>query len=80
MNPVKGEVCSGVVFDAVLVVRNEVHWSVPDTSYRPLIEKTGYDPQLVPASGEGQNTRNKSIVGAEADRQSSHAGFRVSSS
>jgi hypothetical protein len=30
MNPVKGEVCSGVVFDAVLVVRNEVHWSVPD--------------------------------------------------
>ena len=27
-------------------------------------------PQLVPGSGEGQNTRNKSTVGAEADRQS----------
>ena len=27
-------------------------------------------PQLVPGSGEGQNTRNKSIIGAEADRQS----------
>ena len=27
-------------------------------------------PQLVPGSGEGQNTRNTSIVGAEADRQS----------
>ena len=24
----------------------------------------------MPGSGEGQNTRNKSIVGAEADRQS----------
>ena len=29
-----------------------------------------YGHQLVPGSGEGQNTRNKSIVGAEADRQS----------
>ena len=31
MNPVKGEVCRFVVFDAALIVRNEVKLIVPDT-------------------------------------------------
>jgi hypothetical protein len=35
-----------------------------------MVGLTVFGPQLVPGSGEGQNTRNKSIVGAEADRQS----------
>ena len=32
-------------------------------------------PQLVPGSGEGQNACNTSIMGAEADRQSSRTGY-----
>ncbi len=42
MNPVKGEVYPGVVFDAVLIARNEVKFIVPDTSgYRAGEVKCG---------------------------------------
>ena len=41
MNPVKGEVCPGVVFVAVLIVRNEVNWSVPDMSHEVVVKLIG---------------------------------------